>query len=181
MSPRKAAALRHTEDGRSLREHLIGTAADLLSAHGTGTHGAGDRTCGGSSRCVLYDPFADKEELLAEAWAEHVRRAEDGLGELPEPGSAAVEANLRVQLTYGLALHKEILPAFAGLLARPVVLSRFGERTGDGETWRDRLTGYLRAKRNSAGWTAMWTRRRRCWSASATKRCFPLCSRMVRR
>ncbi|MFD6065694.1 TetR/AcrR family transcriptional regulator [Amycolatopsis lurida] len=148
MSPRKAAALRHTEDGRSLREHLIGTAADLISAHGTAelTVRAIARAAGVADG-VLYNHFADKEELLADALAEHVRRVEGGLGDLPEPGSATVEANLRAQLAYGLALHKEILPAFAGLLARPVVLARFGEQAGDGESWRDRLAGYLRAEK----------------------------------
>lgn len=146
MSPRKAAALRHTEDGRSLREHLIDTAADLISAHGTAelTVRAIARAAGVADG-VLYNHFADKEELLADALAEHVRRVEAGLGELPEPGSATVEANLRAQLVYGLALHKEILPAFAGLLARPAVLARFGRQ--DGETWRDRLAGYLRAEK----------------------------------
>lgn len=148
MSPRKAAALRHTEDGRSLREHLIDTAADLISAHGTAelTVRAIARAAGVADG-VLYNHFADKEELLADALAAHVRRVEAGLGELPEPGSATVEVNLRAQLAYGLALHKEILPAFAGLLARPVVLARFGERAGDGETWRARLAGYLRAEK----------------------------------
>ncbi|UMO99438.1 TetR/AcrR family transcriptional regulator [Amycolatopsis sp. EV170708-02-1] len=148
MSPRKAAALRDTGDGRSLREHLIGTAADLISAHGTAelTVRAIARAAGVADG-VLYNHFADKEELLADALAEHVRRAEAGLGELPAPGSATVEDNLRAQLAYGLALHKEILPAFAGLLARPAVLARFGELAGDGGTWRDRLAGYLRAEK----------------------------------
>ncbi|MFJ8912446.1 TetR/AcrR family transcriptional regulator [Amycolatopsis sp. NPDC102389] len=148
MSPRKAAALRDTEDGRSLREHLIGTAADLISAQGTAelTVRAIARAAGVADG-VLYNHFADKEDLLAEALAEHVRRVEAGLGELPSPGSATVEGNLRAQVTYGLALHKAILPAFAGLLARPAVLARFGELAGNGETWRDRLAGYLRAEK----------------------------------
>ncbi|EME50455.1 TetR/AcrR family transcriptional regulator [Amycolatopsis decaplanina] len=148
MSPRKAAALRHTEDGRSLREHLIATAADLISAHGTAelTVRAIARAAGVADG-VLYNHFTDKEELLAAALAEHVRRVEGELGELPVPGSDTVEANLRIQLAYGLALHKEILPAFAGLLTRPAVLARFGELAEDGETWRDRLAGYLRAEK----------------------------------
>ncbi|MGW4131216.1 TetR/AcrR family transcriptional regulator [Amycolatopsis japonica] len=148
MAPRKAAALRDTEDGRSLREHLIGTAADLISANGTAelTVRAIARAAGVADG-LLYNHFTDKEELLADALAEHVRRVEAGLGELPAPGSATVEANLRAQLAYGLALHKEILPAFAGLLARPAVLARFGELAGDGETWRDHFAGYLRAEK----------------------------------
>lgn len=149
MSPRKAAVLRHTEDGRSLREHLIATAANLISANGTAelTVRAIAREAGVADG-VLYNHFADKEELLANALAAHVRGVEDKLGELPMPGSGTVRDNLLAQLAYGLALHKEILPAFAGLLARPAVLARFGELAEDGETWRDRLAGYLRAERD---------------------------------
>ncbi|RSN26025.1 TetR/AcrR family transcriptional regulator [Amycolatopsis sp. WAC 01416] len=148
MSPRKAAALRHTEDGRSLREHLIATAATLISANGTAelTVRAIARAAGVADG-VLYNHFSDKEELLANALAEHVRRVEAGLGELPAPGSGTVEANLRAQLSYGLALHKEILPAFAGLLARPTVLARYGELGEGAETWRDRLAEYLCAEK----------------------------------
>ncbi|RSM76924.1 TetR/AcrR family transcriptional regulator [Amycolatopsis sp. WAC 01375] len=148
MSPRKAAALRHTEDGRSLREHLIATAATLISANGTAelTVRAIARAAGVADG-VLYNHFSDKEELLANALAEHVRRVEAGLGELPAPDSGTVEANLRAQLSYGLALHKEILPAFAGLLARPAVLARYGELGEGAETWRDRLAEYLCAEK----------------------------------
>ncbi|WP_410660994.1 TetR/AcrR family transcriptional regulator [Amycolatopsis sp. lyj-112] len=148
MSPRKAAVLRHGEAGRNLREHLIDTAAKLISAQGTAglTVRAIAREAGVADG-VLYNHFADKEELLANALAAHVRDVENGLGELPAPGSGTVEATLRAQLAYGLALHKEILPAFAGLLAQPAVLARFDEAAEDGESWRDRLAGYLRAER----------------------------------
>lgn len=148
MSPRKAEVLRHSEDGRSLREHLIDAAAKLISAQGTaGLTVRAIARAAGVADGVLYNHFADKEELLANALAVHVRDVESGLGELPAPGSGTVEANLRAQLAYGLALHKEILPAFAGLLARPAVLARFGELAENGESWRDRLAGYLRAER----------------------------------
>jgi AcrR family transcriptional regulator len=68
---------------------------------------------------VLYNHFADKEELLATALRSHVLAAQRDLGALPEPCSGTVEENLRAQLRYRLALHKAILPAFAGLLAHP--------------------------------------------------------------
>src|SRR6266566_8402230 len=96
---------------------------------------------------VLYNHFADKEELLAEALRAHVRTVERGLGELPVPGVGAVAANLRAHLAYGLALHRAILPAFAGLLAQPAVLARFAELAGRGADWRDRLADYLHAER----------------------------------
>lgn len=149
MSPRKAAVLRHREDERSLREHLIATTARLISAQGTAglTVRAIARQAGVADG-VLYNHFADKEELLAHALRAHVRNAEQGLGKLPEPGTGTVEANLRAHLAYGLALHRAILPAFAGLLTQPAVLTRLAELDEHGEDWRDRLTAYLHAERD---------------------------------
>ncbi|MEO3930101.1 TetR/AcrR family transcriptional regulator [Micromonosporaceae bacterium B7E4] len=149
MSPRNAAALRHSEDGRSLREHLIAITERMISAQGTAglTVRAIARQAGVADG-VLYNYFADKEELLANALRAHVRTVERGLGDLPEPGTNTVEANLRGYLGYGLALHRAILPAFAGLLAQPTVLSKFAELDGHGEDWRDRLARYLHAERD---------------------------------
>ena len=148
MAPRKAAALRGSANGQSLREHLITTAEQMISDRGTAglTVRAIAREAGVADG-VLYNHFADKEELLAKALHAYVRAVEGGLGVLPEPGAGTVEANLRAHLAYGLALHKAILPAFAGLLAQPVVLTRFAELGDRGEDWRDQLLGYLRAER----------------------------------
>ncbi|ASR36349.1 TetR family transcriptional regulator [Prauserella marina] len=150
MSPRKAAALRNG-DGASLREHLIATAERMLSNGGTAalTVRAIAKEAGVADG-VLYNHFADKEELIASALRAHVRTVEAGLGALPEPGTGTVERNLRAQLAYGMAMHAAILPAFAGLIDRPSVLSRFAERQDqDGEPpWKERLLGYLRAERD---------------------------------
>ncbi|WP_326834626.1 TetR/AcrR family transcriptional regulator [Amycolatopsis rhabdoformis] len=147
MSPRTAAALR--DGDRSLREHLIATAGALMAEEGAAklTVRAIARRAGVADG-VLYNHFADKEELLAHALREHVREAERDLGALPAPGSASVEANLRAHLTYGLALHQAILPTFAGLLTHPAVLARFAELTPTGDEWRDRLLAYLHAERD---------------------------------
>ncbi len=149
MAPRKAAALRGDADGRSLREHLIATAERMISDQGTATLTvrAIAREAGVADG-VLYNHFADKEELLAHALHAYVRTVERGLGVLPEPGASTVEANLRAHLAYGLALHKAILPAFAGLLAQPAVLARFAGLGEHGGNWRDHLLGYLRAEQN---------------------------------
>lgn len=149
MSPRKAAVLRHSDDERSLREHLIATAERMISAQGTAglTVRAIARQAGVADG-VLYNHFTDKEELLAHALHAYVRTVEQGLGELPEPGVGTVEANLRTHLAYGLALHGAILPAFTGLLAQPAVLARFANLDEHGEQWRDRLTRYLHAERD---------------------------------
>jgi AcrR family transcriptional regulator len=149
MSPRKAAVLRTREDKRSLREHLIATAERMISEQGTAglTVRAIARQAGVADG-VLYNHFADKEELLATALRAHVRTVERELGELPEPGAGTVAANLRAHLTYGLALHRAVLPAFAGLLANPTVLTKFAELDEHSQDWRDRLTDYLHAEQD---------------------------------
>jgi AcrR family transcriptional regulator len=148
MSPRKAAVLRDSGGEQSLREHLIATAERMISQRGTiGLTVRGIAREAGVADGVLYNHFADKEELLGHALRAHVRTIERGLSELPEPGSGTVEANLRVHIAYGLALHRAILPAFAGLLAQPRVLAGFAGLNEPGEDWRDRLIGYLRAER----------------------------------
>ncbi|WP_236808594.1 TetR/AcrR family transcriptional regulator [Amycolatopsis albispora] len=139
--------MKHT-DGRSLREHLIDTAVRLIAEQGTaGLTVRAIARAAGVADGVLYNHFADKEELLANALRAHVRAVEAELGELPEPGTGTVEANLREHLAYGLALHRAILPAFTGLLAQPEVLARFGELDGHGDDWRGQLRRYLRTER----------------------------------
>ncbi|MGW4487262.1 TetR/AcrR family transcriptional regulator [Amycolatopsis sp. NPDC004368] len=147
MSPRTAAALR--DGDRSLREHLIATAGALMAEEGAAklTVRAIARRAGVADG-VLYNHFADKEELLAHALRAHVRAAEGPLGQLPVAGSATVEANLRAYVDYGLALHRAILPTFAGLLAHPAVLTRFAALPPTGHDWRDRLLAYLRSERD---------------------------------
>ncbi len=149
MSPRRAAVLRQRADERSLREHLIATAEQMISSQGTAglTVRAIARRAGVADG-VLYNHFTDKEELLAHALHAFVRTVERRLGELPEPGSGTVEANLRTHLAHGLALHRAILPAFTGLSAQPAVLARFADLDEHGEQWRDRLTRYLHAERD---------------------------------
>ncbi|WP_415950656.1 TetR/AcrR family transcriptional regulator [Streptomyces sp. KLOTTS4A1] len=146
MSPRKAAAL---PDGGNLRDHLIATAERVIAERGT--VGLTVRAIAREAAVadgVLYNHFADKEELLAHALSAHVRKAEQGLGSLPEPGTGTVEDNLKAYAVYGFALHRAILPALTGFVAQPKVLARFAERRETGEEWRDRLGGYLRAERD---------------------------------
>ncbi|TQM67281.1 TetR family transcriptional regulator [Actinomadura hallensis] len=147
MSPRKAAAVR--AGGRTLREHLVATAERMISERGTAalTVRAIAREAGVADG-VLYNHFADKEELLAHALRAHIEAVERTLPPLPDPGTATVEENLRVYVEHGLMLHNGILPALAGLLAQPEVLARFAALSGGGEHWRDRLDGYLRAERD---------------------------------
>jgi AcrR family transcriptional regulator len=146
VSPRRAAALR--DGDANLREHLIGTAERLIARQGmTGLTVRVIAKEAGVADGVLYNHFADKEELLAIALRAHVHAVERELGVLPEAGCGVVEENLRAWLRYGLALHEAVLPAFAGLLAFPAVQARYAELADSGPDWRDRLLEYLRAER----------------------------------
>ncbi len=152
MSPRKAAVLQGGD--LSLREHLIGAAERLMARRGTA--GLTVRDIAGEAQVavgVLYNHFADKEELLAVALHAHVRAVEDSLGEPPgqAAGAGSVPETLRAYIAYGLRLHAAILPAFAGLLARPEVLARFAglpNPLAGGQGLRTALAAYLRAERD---------------------------------
>ncbi|MGN9780769.1 TetR/AcrR family transcriptional regulator [Nonomuraea sp. ZG12] len=148
MTPRKPATAR---DGETLSAHLVAAAGRLLSRHGAA--GLTVRAIAREAQVadgVLYNHFADKEELIALALQAHVRSVEDGLPPLPTAaGSGTLEDNLRAYVTYGLALHLAILPAFAGLVAHPRILHRFAELSmpvAQGPHLRAALTAYLRAE-----------------------------------
>src|SRR5436305_7329032 len=148
MAPRKAAALRGRDD-RDLREHLIATAERLIAEQGgAGVTVRAIARAAGVADGVLYNHFADKEELLAAALRAHVDAVHRGLAPLPVPGTATVAENLHAYLRQGLVLHRAILPVFAGLLGQPDVLARFGESPGREPDWREVLSGYLHAERD---------------------------------
>ncbi|GAA2616339.1 TetR/AcrR family transcriptional regulator [Actinomadura fulvescens] len=141
--------LRDAGDGRSLRDHLIATAARLIAERGTvGLTVRAIAREAGVADGVLYNHFADKEELLAYALRAYVRSVERTLSGLPVAGDGTVAANLRAYVAYGLAMHKSVLPAFTGFFSQPKVLARFAEISEPGADWRDRLLGYLRAERD---------------------------------
>lgn len=147
MAPRRAAALR---DGDvSLRDHLIAAATRLIAERGTAgltvrdIARAADVAVG-----VLYNHFADKEELLALALHRHVRDVEQRLGRPDTTGTVA--ENLHAFVTHALAAHTAFLPAFAGLVGQPAVLARFDalpNPMADGRGLHQALADYLRAER----------------------------------
>jgi AcrR family transcriptional regulator len=149
MAPRRASALRGGD--QSLRDHLIAAAEHLMVRRGTA--GLTVRDIAREAQVadgVLYNHFADKEDLLSQALHAHVRSVERSLGELPvRAGAGLVEDNLRTFVTRGLALHAAILPAFAGLLAQPKVLTRFAglpNPMAGGQGLKTYLAGYLSAE-----------------------------------
>ncbi|MEC3958735.1 TetR/AcrR family transcriptional regulator [Nocardia sp. CDC153] len=147
MSPRKAAALRGSDE--ALRDHLVTTAQRLLAEQGAaGLTVRAIARAAGVADGVLYNHFSDKDELLAAALGAHVAAAHAELGPLPAPGTATVRDNLTAYLRAGLALHRTVLPVFAGLLTAPAVLDRFAESEAREADWRELLATYLRAERD---------------------------------
>jgi AcrR family transcriptional regulator len=151
MSPRRASVLRGGD--QSLRDHLIAAAGALMARRGTA--GLTVRDIAREAKVadgVLYNHFADKEDLLAQALHAHVRSVEQSLGPPPvQAGEGAVADNLRAFVDHGLRLHAAILPAFAGLLAQPKVLARFAalpHLTAGGRGLRGQIADYLRAERD---------------------------------
>ncbi|WP_091067472.1 TetR/AcrR family transcriptional regulator [Micromonospora humi] len=149
MAPRRAAVLR--DGGQSLREHLIAAAARLLDRRGAAGLTVRDVAReAGVADGVLYNHFADKEELLAHALHAHIRAVEAALaGAVPQPGEGSLAGNLRVWLDRSLALHAAILPALAGLTTQPKLLARLAELPalpGGDPGVRAEFADYLRAE-----------------------------------
>jgi AcrR family transcriptional regulator len=131
MSRRRPAVLRNAAPGRTLREHLISTAARLLAERGRA--GLTVREIAHEAQVAdgaLYNYFEGKDDLLAQALTAHVDTVmRDGTA-LPAPGQATVAANLRTYIDYGLRVLTGVLPAFAGFLAQPEVIARTGRLLG---------------------------------------------------
>lgn len=128
MSPRRAQAVRGEADpAAALRAHLLDTTAGLLAERPPAaltTRVIARRA--GVSDGVLYNYFADKDDLVLQAI---VRRfavlLERYLASLPEPGSAPLESNLLEIARAALELHLESLPIVAGLASDAGLVTRF--------------------------------------------------------
>lgn len=130
MSPRKPAVLRNG-DGQNLREYLIVTAARLIDQRGSA--GLAVRDIAREAQVadgVLYNYFEDKEDLLAHALLAHVGTVMASAPQMPPAGTGTVQENLRLFIDSGLAVLVRVVPAFAGLLSQPKVLSRFHAMVG---------------------------------------------------
>jgi AcrR family transcriptional regulator len=118
--------------GQNLRDYLIATAARLIDQRGSAGLGVRDITREAKvADGVLYNYFEDKEDLLAHALLVHVGTAMHSAPQLlPPPGEGTVAENLRRFIDGGIAVLIRVIPAFAGLLAQPKVLSRFHAMVG---------------------------------------------------
>lgn len=146
MTRRPPAALRDATD-QDLRRHLIATAERLIARRGTA--GLTVRQIAQEAKVasgVLYNYFADKEELLALALHAHVRSA---AAALPEPAAGGtLESALTAYVTRSVAFHAAIMPAFAGLFAQPGVLTRFAALPQP-RSLREELAEFLRAEQRA--------------------------------
>jgi AcrR family transcriptional regulator len=130
MSPRWAKATRGRagdDPATALREHLVDAAEKLLGEKNVGAITTREiARAAGVSDGVLYNHFADKNELILAAL---IRRYAQVLGrfeaDLPAPGTATVEANLIGHAEAALDLVTQALPMAAGLISEPVLLHRF--------------------------------------------------------
>ena len=130
MSPRKPAVLRDG-DGQNLREYLITTAARLIGERGSAGLGVRDIAREAQvSDGVLYNYFADKEDLLAHALLVHVGAVMASRQPMPPAGTGTVADNLALFIDMGLDALTRVVPAFAGLLSQPKVLMRFHAMVG---------------------------------------------------
>lgn len=145
--------LRSGGGDQNLRTHLVAAAERLIARRGT--VGLTVRDIAREAQVadgVLYNHFADKEELLVLALQAHVGAAEGRLlaGQPPPAGSGTVEQNLRDHLTVGLRLLAAVLPAFVGVLAQPGVLARLVRASDEvgtgGQALRAGLLDYLHAE-----------------------------------
>ena len=130
MSPRKPAVLRGG-DGQNLREYLIATAARLIDERSSA--GLSVRDIAREAQVadgVLYNYFEDKEDLLAHALLAHVGTVMNAAPRLPPAGTGTVAENLRLFIDSGLATLTRVVPAFAGLISQPNVLTRFHAMVG---------------------------------------------------
>jgi AcrR family transcriptional regulator len=130
MSPRKPAVLRNG-DGQNLRDYLIATAARLIDERGSA--GLSVREIAREAQVadgVLYNYFADKEDLLVHALLAHLATVMDSRPPMPPPGTGSVAENLRLFIEIGIGALTRVVPAFAGLLSQPKVLTRFHAMVG---------------------------------------------------
>jgi AcrR family transcriptional regulator len=130
MSPRRVKALGGrdgSDPATALREHLIASAEQLLAERplSTITTRAIARAAGVSDG-VLYNYFADKDDLLLAALVRRFSRLVMRFSaNLPAPATATVEENLHAYARAALDLYVDASPIVIGLLSKPALLRRF--------------------------------------------------------
>jgi|SRR5450432_54429 AcrR family transcriptional regulator len=155
MSPRRARAVQghlESDPAGALRRHLVNVTRRLLAAHGLG--GLTTREIARAadvSDGVLYNHFADKDELILEALRLELANLGDQFRKaMPAPGTATVEANLVAIAMACTAFQAGALPLAGALLGRAELLARFLELIHAGDSGPQHIitaiAGYLDAE-----------------------------------
>jgi AcrR family transcriptional regulator len=155
MTPRRAAALLKAggDPQADLRDHLVAMTGRLLdevplvslTTRQIARHA-------GVSDGVLYNHFADKDELVVASVTMRYTELLDGFeAHAPVVGEATVEANLLAYVRALSALMSDTLQLGAGLFADPELLTRFWTEIHRAPLGPDRLmqplTSYLEGER----------------------------------
>jgi AcrR family transcriptional regulator len=149
MAARRAHPVRHLHEGGSalaLRRHLIAVTRRLLIAQGL--DGLTIRSIASDadvSDGVIYNYFADKDDLLMAALVEEVgERVTDFLDDFPEPGRQDLTAGVTHLVRVCRTFHQSVLPLAGGLLARPDLMRRMLHETHADEAGPHRLWAAVR-------------------------------------
>ncbi len=150
----RALAGRTGEPAVLMRDHLIDAADRLLAKSDVTSITARELArAAGVSDGVLYNHFADKNDLLVTALVRHFGRLVAELqADLPIPATATAEENLQRLAGSLLELHRAAFPLLGKLLAEPALLQRFvaeihraGEPFG-GAVIRELVVDYIAAE-----------------------------------
>src|SRR5260370_7842513 len=114
-----------------MRDHLIDVADRLLANKDVTSITARELARAADvSDGVLYNHFADKNDLLVTALVRHFGRLVAELqADLPTPATATAEENLQRLAGSLLELHRAAFPLLGKRLAQPALLQRFVAQT----------------------------------------------------
>jgi AcrR family transcriptional regulator len=140
MAARRARVLRDQDGGdhpQALRHHLIGVTQRLLAAHGlTGLTTRGIARAAQVSDGVLYNHFADKDELVVTALAERLTQLSAQFHrDCPRPGAQDLRTGLTVLVRRCQQFQTQALPLLGAVITRPDLLHQLLARvhtTGSG-------------------------------------------------
>jgi AcrR family transcriptional regulator len=138
MAARRARVLRDQQEGghaQALRRHLIGVTQRLLAAHGlTGLTTRSIAREAEVSDGVLYNHFADKDDLVVTALAERLAELTSRLRRAcPRAGAQDLRTGLTTLVQLSHEFQAEALPLIGGLITHPELVRELLVRfhTGD--------------------------------------------------
>jgi len=148
VAARRARVLRGQQAGdhpQALRRHLIGVTQRLLAAHGlTGLTTRAIAREAEVSDGVLYNHFADKDDLVVAALAEQVAALGAGLhARCPRAGAQDLRAGLTGYVRLCQTFLDEALPVVGSLASRPDLVPALLDRIHAGEAPPQLLWGEL--------------------------------------